>query len=164
MSFYYQRTSASDYTERWMDPWGIVTNRDRLYLVGHDLDRDAPRSFRITRISELEILNPETTDLEPYGPFHEPPPDTNLQQLVINQLRQGMTLVDATLTIEPGKADVLRSRAHQTRRHLQTHRRRRRLAHPTSRRTSPSRNRHRTPRNSHPNHQPPPQGTHHGQA
>lgn len=112
IGFYYQRTLVSDYEERWMDPWGIVTNRDRLYLVGFDLDRQAPRCFRITRVSDLELLDPDEYELEPYGEFQTPPPGYNLQELVISQLRQGMTLVDATVRIEAGKADVLRSRAH----------------------------------------------------
>ena len=37
---------------RTVEPWGVVSWRGRWYLVGHDRDRDAPRSFRVSRISE----------------------------------------------------------------------------------------------------------------
>lgn len=37
---------------RTVEPWGVVSFRGRWYLLGHDRDRDAPRSFRVSRISE----------------------------------------------------------------------------------------------------------------
>lgn len=114
LSFYYQRTSTSDYVERWMDPWGIVSNRDRLYLVGFDLDRGAPRCFRITRISDLAFLSPKQNDEETYGGFHEMDPSVDLHELVLTQLRHGRTLVDATIrasraqavAIQPGAIEI----------------------------------------------------------
>src|SRR5690349_19519271 len=45
------RPSRSDpYTIRTVEPWGVVTDRGRWYLVGHDRDRDATRTFRLSRI------------------------------------------------------------------------------------------------------------------
>ncbi len=111
LSFFYQPHSASDYVERWMDPWGIVTLRDRLYLVGFDLDRMAPRCFRITRVFDVQILDPSKVDLWPYGEFRVPSPDQNLKELVETQLRAGRQLIDAIVRIEPGKAEVIRSRS-----------------------------------------------------
>lgn len=110
IGFFYQPNTASDYIERWMDPWGIVTVRDRLYLVGYDLDRLAPRCFRITRVFDLKLLDPTKVDLEPYGEFHLPEPDVTLVGLVEAQLRAGQHLVDAIVRIQPGKAEVIRSR------------------------------------------------------
>lgn len=109
ISFFYQPNTASDYTERWMDPWGIVTVRDRLYLVGYDLDRQAPRCFRITRVFDLSLIDPAHVDLEPYGQFQLPAPNTSLIELVEAQLRAGLHLIDAVVLVEPGKAEVIRS-------------------------------------------------------
>ena len=54
------RPSRSDpYTTRTVEPWGVVTDRGRWYLVGHDRDRDATRTFRLSRIG---------ADVTPIGP------------------------------------------------------------------------------------------------
>ncbi|MFY1692344.1 helix-turn-helix transcriptional regulator [Plantactinospora sp. WMMB782] len=53
-----RRTVGFDYrvpdgdapTSRRLQPWGVVCWRARWYVVGHDLDRDAPRCFRLSRI------------------------------------------------------------------------------------------------------------------
>jgi len=36
---------------RHLQPWGILSWRDRWYVVGHDVDREATRVFRVSRIS-----------------------------------------------------------------------------------------------------------------
>jgi len=54
------RSSPSEaYTTRTVEPWGVVTDRGRWYLVGHDRDRDATRTFRLSRIG---------ADVTPIGP------------------------------------------------------------------------------------------------
>ena len=42
--------AASRTSTRTVEPWGVVTDRGRWYLVGHDRDRDATRTFRLSRI------------------------------------------------------------------------------------------------------------------
>ncbi|HEX7744449.1 MAG TPA: WYL domain-containing protein, partial [Micromonosporaceae bacterium] len=37
-------------SSRRLQPWGVVCWRGRWYVVGHDLDRAAPRCFRLSRI------------------------------------------------------------------------------------------------------------------
>lgn len=111
LSFYYQRTSTSDYVERWMDPWGIVAHRDRLYLVGFDLDRQAPRCFRITRVSDIAFLSPQHDDEEVYGGFHGMDPAVDLHELVLAQLRNGKTLVDATIRATKEQAEDIQAGA-----------------------------------------------------
>jgi proteasome accessory factor B len=45
------RTPEDDAAKtRRLHPWGVVSWRGRWYVVGHDLDRDATRSFRLSRI------------------------------------------------------------------------------------------------------------------
>lgn len=43
---------GGELAHRTVEPWGVVSWRGRWYLVGFDRDRDAPRSFRISRIVE----------------------------------------------------------------------------------------------------------------
>ncbi len=53
VTFVHRRGGASGEPQlRTVEPWGVVSWRGRWYLVGHDRDRDAPRSFRVSRISE----------------------------------------------------------------------------------------------------------------
>ncbi|AKK03135.1 helix-turn-helix transcriptional regulator [Corynebacterium epidermidicanis] len=98
ISFSYQAAADSETQTRHMDPWGLVPLRNRLYLVGFDLDRDEPRSFRINRISDITQSGTAT---------HPKPPAEDLQALVTNSLRRGHQLIDATVAIQPGRAREL---------------------------------------------------------
>ncbi|WP_051198320.1 helix-turn-helix transcriptional regulator [Gordonia shandongensis] len=40
-------------SERSLEPWGVVSHTGRWYVVGHDLDRDATRTFRISRVTDV---------------------------------------------------------------------------------------------------------------
>jgi proteasome accessory factor B len=45
------RTPEDDSAQtRHLQPWGVVSWRGRWYVVGHDLDRDATRCFRMSRV------------------------------------------------------------------------------------------------------------------
>jgi proteasome accessory factor B len=48
--FPHRPSRAEPYTTRTVEPWGVVTEKGRWYLVGHDRDRDATRTFRLSRI------------------------------------------------------------------------------------------------------------------
>jgi proteasome accessory factor B len=41
----------SDVTKRTLEPWGVVYRRGRWYVGGYDRDRNAPRVFRMSRIT-----------------------------------------------------------------------------------------------------------------
>ncbi|GAC70285.1 proteasome accessory factor B [Gordonia soli NBRC 108243] len=69
--FDYRPGSASSPVPRRFEPWGVVTYRGRWYVVGHDLDREATRTFRLSRISALSTTGsagvvsiPAGTDLQ----------------------------------------------------------------------------------------------------
>ncbi|MHB2024609.1 MAG: helix-turn-helix transcriptional regulator [Mycobacteriales bacterium] len=49
--FDYRPADGSPPATRRVAPWGLVWRLGRWYLVGHDLDRSAPRAFRLSRIS-----------------------------------------------------------------------------------------------------------------
>ena len=55
---------------RRVQPWRLSQRRGRWYLLGHDLDRDAPRNFKLSRV---------TSDVSATGPsaaYEVPPVDT----------------------------------------------------------------------------------------
>jgi len=51
ISFDYRRAGEGETSRRRVQPWGLASWHGRWYLTGHDLDRDAPRVFRLSRIS-----------------------------------------------------------------------------------------------------------------
>jgi predicted DNA-binding transcriptional regulator YafY len=53
------RPPGRDLAERRLDPYALVNRRGTWYVVGHDADRDALRSFRVSRIaSDIRKLRP----------------------------------------------------------------------------------------------------------
>nr|WP_051139503.1 WYL domain-containing protein [Gordonia hirsuta] len=62
--------TAGATAQRSLEPWGLVSDGGRLYVVGHDRDRGQTRTFRVSRISEVEAIGeaggvtvPEGTDV-----------------------------------------------------------------------------------------------------
>jgi proteasome accessory factor B len=51
VQFAHRPSRADPYATRTVEPWGVVTEKGRWYLVGHDRDRDATRTFRLSRIA-----------------------------------------------------------------------------------------------------------------
>jgi proteasome accessory factor B len=49
VTFDYRVPEQDGPTSRRLQPWGVVCWRGRWYVVGYDLDRDAPRCFRLSR-------------------------------------------------------------------------------------------------------------------
>jgi proteasome accessory factor B len=50
LRFDYRGASDTEVASRHVEPWGVVWWHGRWYLVGHDLDRKAPRVFRLSRV------------------------------------------------------------------------------------------------------------------
>lgn len=99
--FAYTRSKTDAASVRTMDVWGLVPDRDRIYLVGYDIERGEVRSFRITRISAVEVLDQPAE--------HPAPAGTDLQEVVRSSLRRGSELIDAHLIVEEGRAVALTS-------------------------------------------------------
>ncbi|WP_020673504.1 helix-turn-helix transcriptional regulator [Amycolatopsis nigrescens] len=51
VSFQYRRSGSPDRLMRTLEPWGVVSWKARWYVIGHDRDRQAPRCFRLSRVS-----------------------------------------------------------------------------------------------------------------
>ena len=75
VQFEYRRSGSPERRVRTLEPWGVVSWKARWYIVGHDRDRDAPRCFRLSRI---------TGQVKPLGKRGEVrrPEDVNLMQFV----------------------------------------------------------------------------------
>ncbi|MGB7875012.1 MAG: YafY family protein [Anaerolineales bacterium] len=67
----YQSTSKAEATQRQVDPYALVHRTGWWYLVGYCHLRDAPRTFRVDRIQNLELLSqtfqmPDEFDIHAY--------------------------------------------------------------------------------------------------
>lgn len=102
---------------RRLHPWGITSHRGAWYVVGHDLDRDAPRMFKLARISDLPrpigapgaYAVPEGTDVRELARSLDPTPATHSCVLAIRgsrapTLRRRATVADAPADLPDGFA------------------------------------------------------------
>ncbi|RNL65761.1 WYL domain-containing protein [Nocardioides marmoriginsengisoli] len=98
--FQYRRPKDTEPLLRHLEPWGVVTSRERWYVLGFDRDRQAPRLFRLSRV-EGEVV----ADGRP-GSF-EVPPGTDIRALTAN-LTPVRPTVEATVLARHGTAVLLR--------------------------------------------------------
>lgn len=91
VQFTYTAHLQAEPQTRTLDPWGLITRADRLYLAGFCHDRKAPRTFRIRRIADVKVLPPSDEFRDSEG--------VNLQALLSEQLRRGRALCDATIRL-----------------------------------------------------------------
>ena len=108
ITFTYRAGSTSSGETRTLEPWGVVTHRGRWYVVGHDRDRDATRTFRLSRISDVATAGP-------VGAVHRPDhPD--LQQIVADAVdaASGSDGRAARVWVAQGRAAGLRRLASST--------------------------------------------------
>lgn len=71
VSFGYRGSSAAEASRRHLQPWGVISFHGRWYVAGHDVDRMAPRLFRLSRVqgevssdgAAGSYVVPEGTDL-----------------------------------------------------------------------------------------------------
>jgi proteasome accessory factor B len=67
VTFEYRAVHRDQTSVRRVHPYGLLFKFNHWYLVGRDLDRDALRTFRVSRMADLEVngRRPETPDFEP---------------------------------------------------------------------------------------------------
>ncbi len=101
VQFPHRPSRAEPYTTRTVEPWGVVTERGRWYLVGHDRDRDATRTFRLSRIG---------ADVTPIGPTGAVtmPAGVDLRKIVAKAITEAPTGALATVWLADGRATALR--------------------------------------------------------
>jgi proteasome accessory factor B len=96
------RFTYRDGSLRTLEPWGLTSRRGRWYVVGRDVDRDATRMFKLSRISDLPVAASRA------GAF-DAPEGLDLRALAAALDPQEAT-ADALLAVRPGKAPSLTRR------------------------------------------------------
>jgi proteasome accessory factor B len=99
LTFDYRRPDEDTPVRRRVQPWGVVAWHGHWYLVGHDQDRQAPRVFRLSRVTGTPRAS------GPAGAF-EPPAGLDLAAVVAGQARREETVV--VVRARPGTAHGLR--------------------------------------------------------
>lgn len=101
LRFHYWPRLTAEPRERTLEPWGVAAVDGRLFLTGFDVDRGAQRTFRLSRIA----------DLEPVAGYRSVPvPDRPVRTLVTEGLESASTLVTAEVLFRTGGAQELRAR------------------------------------------------------
>lgn len=99
--FRHRPLPTEPYTVRTVEPWGVVTARGRWYLVGHDRDRDATRTFRLSRIgADVDTVGLPGSVTRPAG--------VDLRAIVERAIGEAPTGVRATVWVADGRATALR--------------------------------------------------------
>ncbi|WP_205873296.1 helix-turn-helix transcriptional regulator [Mycobacterium camsae] len=106
VQFPHRSSRSAPFTIRTVEPWGVITDKGRWYLVGHDRDREATRTFRLSRIG------PEVTPIGKSGAVTVPD-GVDLKRIVADAVAEGPTGALATVWVADGRATALR-RAGQT--------------------------------------------------
>lgn len=107
VAFEYARVSDSVPAVRQLEPWGLVSWHGRWYVVGHDVDRQATRVFRLSRITGSVTLTgpsgtvevPADLDLPAQVARFEPEPEVGMARVRIRDsaalpLRRRGTVID----------------------------------------------------------------------
>ncbi|MGV0869538.1 helix-turn-helix transcriptional regulator [Corynebacterium kalidii] len=102
LRFHYWPALTEDPQLRRLDPWGVAAVDGRLYLTGFDLDRDSQRTFRLSRIADLEAAATL---------IRHPAPDRPVAELVTEGLRASSTMVTARVRFLTDGAQELRALA-----------------------------------------------------
>jgi proteasome accessory factor B len=107
VGFPHRSSRSEPYRNRTVEPWGVVTYRGRWYLVGHDRDRDATRTFRLSRIG---------ADVKAVGPrlAVSRPDDVNLRDVVHRAVAEWPSGPAARVWVAEGRATALRRQATAT--------------------------------------------------
>ena len=101
VQFPHRPSRAEPFTKRTVEPWGVITERGRWYLVGHDRDRDDTRVFRLSRIGA------EVTAVGPTGAVTVPV-DVDLRRIVAETVAETPTGGQARVWVAEGRATALR--------------------------------------------------------
>jgi proteasome accessory factor B len=104
VQFPHRPSRSEPYTTRTVEPWGVLTHRGRWYLVGHDRDREAPRTFRLSRIGDT------VTPIGPAGAVRKPDA-VDLREIVYRAVVQWPAGAQALVWVAEGKATALRRQA-----------------------------------------------------
>ena len=95
INFFYAPQVFGEEVQRSIEPWQMVNLKGRLYVVGHDVDRDAIRVFRMARMTDVTV-----TDIDATQPF----PDGDVQAIAERALNRGSAPLRAVVKLDDGSA------------------------------------------------------------
>ena len=99
--FDYRTPSADEASHRTVSPWGLLSSSGRWFLIGHDHDRGAQRTFRLSRMSGPVKVTSQ--------PRQQPPDGFDVSQARLAVAAEGSIRV--RFRVAPGRAAALRRRA-----------------------------------------------------
>lgn len=105
VQFEHRPSRTAPFTVRCVEPWAVITEAGRWYLVGHDRDRNATRTFRLSRIADgVTAVGPDGAVAAPAG--------IDLRSIVreaVREARQGAEAgAQAQVWVADGRATALR--------------------------------------------------------
>jgi proteasome accessory factor B len=103
VTFDYRRGGSASAGRRRLQPWGVVRYSGRWYVVGHDLDRDDSRVFRLSRVEGR--VRPTGT-----AGAYDVPAGTDVRALAAS-LDPASEPVECSLLVRDGAGVLLRRRA-----------------------------------------------------
>jgi proteasome accessory factor B len=104
VAFAYRAAGRSGVQQRRLEPWGVVNRHGRWYVAGHDVDRDAVRVFRLSRIEgAVSFSGPPGSVVVPAG--------TDVRELVRDWDSSPPAYRTATLRVRTGAGHGLRRQA-----------------------------------------------------
>jgi proteasome accessory factor B len=107
VQFPHRPSRSEPYAVRTVEPWGVITYRGRWYLVGHDRDRDAIRTFRLSRIgADVKAIGPAAAVKRPDG--------VDLWDIVHRAVAEWPPGTLARVWVADGRATALRRQATST--------------------------------------------------
>ena len=104
LRFRYRTAGRPTDEDRHVEPWGVVSWRGRWYLVGHDLVREAPRVFRLSRIvGDVRAEGPDGAVAKPEG--------ADLRAMVVREADEMQPRQTARVRVRSGSCWELRRSA-----------------------------------------------------
>ncbi|HEX5996652.1 MAG TPA: WYL domain-containing protein [Jiangellales bacterium] len=103
VTFAHRKNPTGPAMQRTLQPWSVLSWHGRWYVVGHDLDRDGPRLFRLSRIVG------EVTPAGAAGSYEVPSAD--LVRAAAGALAPARQTASARIRVRQGSGNGLRRRA-----------------------------------------------------
>lgn len=103
LTFSHTPAGATEARPRRIEPWWTGSRQGNWYVVGHDLDRGQPRTFRLVRVSDLRVGHARRT-----VPV---PPTAEVLTLLDDAITRLNPVVRATVWAADGHAAELRAMA-----------------------------------------------------
>lgn len=103
VTFSHTPAGATEASSRRVEPWWAGSRHGHWYLVGHDLDRGEPRTFRLVRVSDVRVGSARRSV--------RVPETSEILALLDEAISRLNPMVEATVWVAEGRAAELRAMA-----------------------------------------------------